>query len=413
MNKRIVATLLIFVFALFPLVLQSCTEMPPAETPPQIEPIMRPAQDVRVISINVGYDIQNMTARGKAMVPLLLSYAPDSIGTQECGGYTDWVDFFRDGLVGYERVGHLSNGAIETDEHYSGNYIYYNAEKYECLDWYTFWVTETPSQISAINDSIFRTCTWAVLKDKDTGFKYAHINTHLAFENDEMNEFQTGLIRDVVLRFHQLGMPVFLTGDFNASEGSMSYRIMTSLDAISDSKYLAEKTMSSGTFRGWGEKDLSGGLPIDFCFVTGDMMDIREYQVIDTYVDGVALTDHMGIFVHATVNSLPDNPYVLSSAGIEIKEISSRKYVYEFCFTQADNINLIHRYQVDLLNENGTIVQSRTILSRHLDKEFPESLNCTFSSLTPGTKYMVNIYAVALDTTRSSPVTFEFTSANN
>ena len=383
----------------------------PPDSPP-IQPVIIPPQDVRIVSVNVGYTIDNMNRRGELMVPLLLSYVPDSIGTQECGGYTAWTEFFEEGLVGYERVGRVSNGAIETSEHYSGNYIYYNAEKYDCVDWYTFWVTDNPSQISSYRNSMYRTCTWIVLQDKVTGFRFVHINTHLAFENDEINEFQVTLVREVALRFEKLGLPVFITGDFNSSEGSTSYNVMTSPAAISDSKYLAEKSMSSGTFRGWNDRDLSGGSPIDFCFVTGERMTVHEYAVIDTFIDGVGLTDHQGIFVHATIHEQADSrvtPYPISTDGIIVTETSCRNYVYEFSFTQAWDIELIHKYSVELYDSVGNKVAERTILSRHLDIDFEDYHNCTFTSLEPGEKYTVKLYAVALDGTYSEPLTFDFT----
>ncbi|MBE6617651.1 MAG: hypothetical protein E7627_06920 [Ruminococcaceae bacterium] len=415
MNKLILSVIAAIIMCC---VLLSCgSENLPAETDivtaPVAEPAAIPGQDIRIVSINVAYDIQNMKKRGDLMVPLLLSYSPDSIGTQECGGYTDWVDIFREGLSGYERVGRVSNGALETSDHYSGNYIYYNAEKFECVDWQTIWVTTSPYGISSYKDAIFRTCTWAVLRDKSTGFKYVHINTHLAFENDEINEFQTTMIRDLAMRFEKLGVPVFITGDFNSSEGSTSYNIMTRRKVISDSKYLAEKTMSAGTFRGWDDRDLSGGSPIDFCFVTGERMDVQEYSVIDTFVDGIALSDHQGIFVHAACHDQTDSDTQaksVSTDGVTVSEVSRRSYVYEFSFTQASDIELIHKYIAELVDNNGEVIATRTILSRQLDSDPPGVLYCTFFALVPGKKYNVRIYAVALDGTYSDPFTFEFVS---
>jgi len=71
---------------------------------------MLPSQDVRVVSINLAYNRDNMEARGEYMMPLLLSYEPDSIGTQENDGYTDWLMYFEQKLPNYERVGLVSAG---------------------------------------------------------------------------------------------------------------------------------------------------------------------------------------------------------------------------------------------------------------------------------------------------------------
>lgn len=427
MSKRILSMILAFSTAFCAVMLSACNQdsSSPVETispntvvretddqPQDEKTVMLPEQDVRVISINLAYNNENMEARGELMMPLLLSYEPDSIGTQENGGYTDWLEFFAEKLPNYGRVGLVSSGDPDTSQHQSGNHIFFNADKYNCLDWNTIWLSHTPNFISSYQHGLLRTCTWIILENKDTGFRYVHMNAHLAFENDEFNLFQMKLLQKLMLSFYELGLPVFLTGDFNTSEGSGSYEYMVSADEIADSKYEAEKTMSGGTFRGWGDRDLSDGVPIDFCMITGQVMDVHEYEIIDTYVDGVALSDHCGIFVHATVDSLPDSfngSKRPSANGIEITEVSNRAYLYEFSFTQATDIHLIPSYHVELFDSSGNEIYDHMIPSRHLDEEMPETKNCTFTCLDPETEYTVKLYAVNLIGAESDPITFSFT----
>ncbi len=420
MKKRAVSLVFLCMILISVVVFSSCcNNNPTAETEgpnndPQAEIgdiTMMPEQDVRIISINLAYNNENMEARGEIMMPLLLSYEPDSIGTQENGGYTDWLKFFAEKLPNYGRVGLVSTGDPDTTQHQSGNHIFYNADKYNCIAWDTIWLSHTPNFISSYQHSMLRTCTWIILEDKVTGFRYAHLNTHLAFENDEFNLFQVKLVQKLMLSFYELGLPVFLTGDFNTSEGSGGYEHMISAAEISDSKYAAEKTMSGGTFRGWEDKDLSGGKPIDFCFLTGEVMDVHEYEIIDTYVDGVALSDHCGIFVHTTVNSLPDSykhPRKPTTDGISITEVSNRAYLYEFSFTQASDIDLISGYHVELFDSDGNEVYDHIIPSRHMDEVIPETKTCTLTCLDPETEYTVKLYAVNLIGTESEPITFTF-----
>lgn len=407
-------------------VLTSCAVLAdaPANNNSDVLEKMLPEQDVKIISLNMSYEESDMEKRRSILMPLLLSYEPDSIGTQENGGRPLWHHYFKEDMPNYERVGYFSSGLLEMDNHYvyedqlgyyvfySANYIFYNADKYKCLDWETVWLSETPYRLNTYHDvAIKRTCTWAILENKETGFRYAHVNTHLGYDADQVNRYQMSIVQSIALQFERLGLPVFITGDFNTSEGSDSYKLMVSAPQIDDSKFLAAKSVNMGTMH-HGDDPLEGGRPIDFCFVTGERMDVHEYFVIDTRVDGVELSDHCGIFVYTTVKSLPDSfadPEIPSNSGISATEISSRPYVYDFKFTQADDLETIRHYRIEIIDEQGSKIDERIILSCNLDEIVPTERRCTLTGLTPSTEYTVNIYAVNIIGTESAPATFTFT----
>ncbi len=391
---------------------------------PNTESSMSPVQDVRIISLNMSYEEADIEKRRSILMPLLLSYEPDSIGTQENGGRPLWHYYFEEDMPNYERVGLFSSGEEVMDNHYvyvdtlgyyvfySANYIFYNADKYRCIDWETVWLSETPYRLNSYHGvAIKRTCTWAILENKETGFRYAHVNAHLGYDTDQVNMYQISLVQKLALQFDSLGLPVFITGDFNTSEGSSSYQLMIGADAIDDSKYLAEKSVNMGTMH-HGDAPLEGGRPIDYCFVTGDSMDVHEYFVIDTRIDGVELSDHCGIFVHATVHgnaasaSTHEKP---KNSGILFAELSCRPYVYDFTFTQSDSIETVRHYRIELIDFSGEIVDERLILSGNIDEIVPPELRCTLTGLTPATEYTVNIYAVNILGAESAPATFTFT----
>ncbi len=382
-----------------------------AESSAKTQTVMLPPQDLRIISMNLSCEYRDIDKRAEKMIPLLLSYEPDSIGTQENSGNGPWEPILEEGLPNYDKVGICGDGN-ESSSTINSNFIYYNTDKYTCLDWYTFWPSYTTTQIASCHSPTYpRTCTWAIFENKETGFKYAHINCHLAFEIEAENIFQISIIRDLMKAFADLGIPTFTTGDFNTSEGSFSYGLMTEPDSIDDPKYLAKDTMNVGSFRGWDDRDLTGRKPIDFCFVTGNMMDVHQYEVIDTYRDGVALTDHCGIFVNVTVDSIADpieSPLLLSTEGISLTELSCTSYHYDFSFTQADDIFNIHEYHVELLDSDGNLLDERNILTKHLDEVVDPTKRCTFTALEPDSAYTVKLYVESLIGTRSDPIVFQF-----
>ena len=360
---------------------------------------MLPSQEVRIVSMNLCVETQRMDERGPAMMELIRACDPDSIGPQETGydEPSDWLAYFEEYFPDYTRVG-LSGDGNEVSRTICGEYVFYKTEKYECLDWETMWVAPVTRRISSsLKGTYPRTLTWAILRNRETGFMYVHINTHLAFETAEENEFQMNLVSSLADRFASEGLPVFVTGDFNTSEGSNSYNMMVSKPEMGDPKYLADSTMYCGTWRGWGYRDLTGAKPIDFCFVAENKMHVKEYRVLNTFEEGgVALSDHNGIFVDAEVFSLPDPmtaPEFSVDDDIAVTEISRRAYVYDMEFTRGTGSDRIYRYTAELYDAGGTFVDRRVIHTYIYDEKVPDSFRVTFTCLEPDTDYTAVIYS--------------------
>ena len=142
-----------------------------------------------------------------------------------------------------------------------------------------------------------RICTWAVLRNKETGESYAHFNTHLDHVGAQARLNSVQIILDKIA---ELNLPTVCTGDFNVSEGSEVYRGMTA--ALGDSKYLAPDTMSMGTFNGFDMEGLAGKSPIDFLFVTKDTITPKVYRVVTDLVDGRIPSDHCMIYTDLTLH---------------------------------------------------------------------------------------------------------------
>jgi len=120
---------------------------------------------------------------------------------------------------------------------------------------------------------------------------------------------------------------------------------------------------------------------------------------------------YRGIFTHVTVNSLPDQficKTPVSTDGITLTELGRSFYSYDFKFRQADDIFTMHEYHVELIDGGGSIVDVRDIPSKHLDVHVDAYKRCTFTSLEPGTKYTVKMYAQTLIGTRYDPIVFNF-----
>ncbi len=379
---------------------------------------MLPSEEVRVISVNVCVDQQDIDERGPKLMDLLLSYSPDSIGTQEngCESISRWPAIFETGLPNYSRVGLSGDGYLEHSHNIQANYIYYNNEKFECLDWQTLWMSPVTRMIcSSLLGDYPSTVTWCLLRNRDTGFVYAHVNCHLSYEDMNEAEYQMAIVANLAEQFASAGIPVFSTGDYNMSEGSAGYYIMMNKPHMTDPKYLADKSADEGTWRGWSPRDRKGQKPIDFCFISGELMHVSEYSVIDTTApDGQILTDHCAVFVRATVNSLPDTFSegcgIVSMEGAEFSELRKSAYVYDFQFTRPVSWEHIYYYLAELRDKDGRLIDTRKIYTLNADETVPETRTCTFTALEPETDYSVRLYPCTIAGTRGLPEVITFRS---
>ena len=364
--------------------------------------------DIKIMSINVYFN--DPTPRGPGMVKLITDADPDSIGVQEFMG--DWMQFFEGGLSQYDYVGFNVNGV--QDKYCEANYIFYKKDKLKCLAWDTIWLTSTPYLPSGnpeVEDK-HRACTWAVFEDIETGFRYAHVNCHLESGSAVVNARQMPVIRDLLIRFASVGLPVFATGDFNTREGSDTYAIMVTDTGIGDTKYLAEDTMNKGTHHGTDGYRESTGLPIDYCFAVKDLVKVKKYEVIETWVDGMYVSDHNAVMAASTVNELPDQYMLipnLTTDGITVNVNSVRQYVAEISFTQADDVFYTTAYRVWVEDKDGNEICTRSIPSYNLDENRQQTLNCTLAGLSPATEYTVYIAPATIIGTYGNSVSFDIT----
>ncbi len=362
--------------------------------------------DVKVMSINVYLNESSKHAPG--MIKLISAADPDSIGVQEF--MADWNISFESHLPQYDFVGYNMNGA--QDRYCEANFIFYKKDKFKCLAWDTIWLTPTPYLPSGNPevDNKKRACTWAVFEEIETGFRYAHVNCHLESASDEVNARQMPIVRDLVLRFAALGLPVFSTGDFNTREGGDTYSIMVTDTGIADTKFLAADTMNMGTNHGLGDYRESTGAPIDFCFTAEEFVNVKKYEVIETWVDGMYVSDHNAVMATATVKELPDQYALvpnLPTDGITVQIENVRPYVAEFSFTQANDVFHTVSYRVWAEDKDGNEICSRAIPSFNIDENRTATLNCTLSGLLPETEYTVYIAPMTIIDTYGNSVSFE------
>lgn len=255
------------------------------------------SQDMTIMSYNVkisGDSIRSPENRVSYITDTVLEKMPDSLGFQE----TDkaWVERLAAGLTDYAYIAKYRDDGISEGE---ASAIFYLKDKYELVDSGFFWLSETPDTASMGWDAACnRITSYAILKDKSTGFTYAHFNTHLDHVGNVAQAESIALISSYIAEIAP-DMPVVLTGDFNLSEGSYNYETVLKT-GLKDSKYMAAEYDDHATYHGY-HVIITDNKPIDYIFVNGYCSSVKSYKIDSDFSHHVLASDHFPVTVEMTL----------------------------------------------------------------------------------------------------------------
>lgn len=253
---------------------------------------------------------------------LIEKYQPDSIGMEEVT--TNWTAWLNSYVFNssYAGVGEPRSAGGEACP------IYYRKDKFELLDYGTFWLSDTVDVVGSMfeNANYPRVCTWAHLKDKSTGLEYVHINTHLdhngknsAADGNKVRRNQIRVALEQLLKFKDL--PAVFTGDFNQAQHKTNgdntpvYSCITGETEFtatngelitgwfSNSRLDAEKTVPAdrlATMTKYYEEGSSSYQPtrepIDYVFYTKGTLVPLLYDTMLINKDGCMISDHLPVY---------------------------------------------------------------------------------------------------------------------
>ena len=228
--------------------------------------------------------------RRENLVPALIeAYSPDSAGLQECT--YQWYENLKESLEDYAFVGVGRDTGDLSENCGEISAVIYKKTKYNLIDSGTFWLSETPDEVSRGWDGACnRICTWVVLEDKETGKQYAHVNTHLDHMGTKARINGVELVKQKALSYD---IPTVVTGDFNFKKGTDLYNSLVT-GGLKDTQDLATQTMHGKTYHAYnGGK---AGDPIDFICVNEKITDIKTYAIVRDKYNFKYTSDHYPIY---------------------------------------------------------------------------------------------------------------------
>lgn len=254
-------------------------------------------QETVAMTFNVKINGDGYQAREKRIskiTTVISDYMPDSFGLQEADIW--WVSNIAEEMTDYAHVERYRDDGISEGE---SSAIFYLKDKYDLVDSGHFWLSETPDEASFGWDAACkRITTWVILKNKETGFVYAHFNTHFDHVGSTAQAESVALISSKIAQIAP-DIPVVLTGDFNVSEGSYCYENLLKC-SLKDTKYMAEEFDDCATYHDFNPFVFSTK-PIDFVFVNGYCSSVRSSIVDSRTVGLVYPSDHFPIIVTLTL----------------------------------------------------------------------------------------------------------------
>jgi endonuclease/exonuclease/phosphatase family metal-dependent hydrolase len=175
--------------------------------------------------------------------------------------------------------------------------IFYNTKLYALLDHGSFWLSNTPEVMSKDwGAALYRICSFVILQERSSGKEFVVLNTHLDHISDEARIKGIGVVLDKIAQFG--GLPAVIMGDFNAVEGSETYKSVT--QDFLDARYEAAETRDSYTYQNWG--NLESAKRLDYFMISKEGITALRYDVIPAQHDGVYASDHCPIVLELKLN---------------------------------------------------------------------------------------------------------------
>ncbi|MEX2115890.1 MAG: endonuclease/exonuclease/phosphatase family protein [Bacteroidota bacterium] len=247
---------------------------------------------LKVMSFNIRYGTapdgeNNWPMRKDQLTTVIRDFSPDVLGVQEALRFQ--MDELREAFPEYSEVG-VGRDDGKTSGEYSS--LFYRTSRLSLDSTGTFWFSDTPSLPGSKTwgNNYPRICTWAIFLDRETGSPLAVFNVHWDHESQYSRE-RSALLLVQHIEQTAAGIPVAVTGDFNAGEQNRAIESLKG--SLRDSfRELHPADSLTGTyhaFRGTRE-----GEKIDHIFVDSRLR-IDDATIIRTQENGRYPSDHFPV----------------------------------------------------------------------------------------------------------------------
>ena len=258
--------------------------------------------NLNIMTYNIRYnnpnDGENQWSHRKEFLSNQIAFNEvDIFGIQE--GLNDQVTYLDSVFVHYNYIG-VGRDDGKTKGEYSA--IFYNSKKFKVLENNTFWLSETPNEISVGWDaSMERICTYGLFETIATKQQFFVFNTHFDHIGTEARIKSVELILQKITEFNSSNFPVLVLGDFNLTPETGPIQQLSK--ALNDSKKVSNLTPfgPEGTFNGFNF-NVPITARIDYIFTSKNNISVEKYAVLSDSKDCKYPSDHLPVFIEIKLN---------------------------------------------------------------------------------------------------------------
>ncbi len=222
--------------------------------------------------------------RVRYIVQNVHAYMPDSFGlqevTKELRNLFETYEDLNGGIITANYTGVGDYRGVQKDTQNEASLIYYNHYKYTLEKSGTLWLSESGEKYSQHSKAGYlRIFTYALLKNKESGYTYLHVNTHMD-HNDEAAQFSSAKIINFI-NDNFAGYPVVITGDFNQKNDTVSYKNFIDAGYTDARSVYTGSTVTFPNPFNQGKNGKPDGIKtIDHVFAN-DYFEVSDYTVYD------------------------------------------------------------------------------------------------------------------------------------
>ena len=249
-----------------------------------------------IISYNIRYDNkwdkENLwTLRKDRISQLLMDYDPSIFGIQE--GLLNQVEWIDSTLGNYNYIGVGRDDGKDKGEFCA---IYFDTTQYEVKENSTFWLSNTPDQVSVGWDAALeRICTYGLFKKKMSDKMIWVFNAHFDHVGNTARRKSSELILKKIKEVNTQSLPVVLMGDFNSNPDSDPIKVFK--NNLQDALEISSTKLKGprGTFNGFDTMHPLDNR-IDYIFVKE--MNVISYRHIDDRLSNNRhISDHLPVMI--------------------------------------------------------------------------------------------------------------------
>ena len=237
---------------------------------------------MKILDYNI-YSPHPSEIRAKNVITTIRQRDPDVICLQEVT--PTWEKILQEELLGdYGFAGEAREEGRDAEY----NPVLYKKDAYGLLEEKTFWLSETPEEMSKLSDSMYyRICTVTVLCEKGTKRCVRVVSVHMDYIQEAAAK-QAAILIGLLRR--ETPMPTVFCGDLNTMKWNDAYQILARSE-FRDVEDVAEEKSVVPTFQKFGEREDT----IDFCFVKD--VTVKKFVVEEVKIDGEYPSDHNPLYL--------------------------------------------------------------------------------------------------------------------